>query len=532
MYSILLVDDESPVRHMIRASIVWEDYGFFVIDEAENGLEALELIQEKNPDVVITDIKMPYMDGIALIRELRKTHPTTTVIILSGYDEFSYAQNAVQLGVSYYALKPLSKDDFIDLLKKIKTHLDEKIENLTNRKKLEEVYNNAIPNLMQQLLAELYTGHTDGVMGKAASYNLPCDQDFYMTAVIETSGDDATLDLATVDQILDSYPAYEKFFFHTIFKNNNILTFYHKVKKDRQLEESLFIKSTLNKIDDIKKYISFYTKRECNIGVSRPVYKFTNLAEARRQSICALNYKPYYPYYSIYYIGDLETEDLTILSTQTMDDAVEKLVSEIKLGSCAGVEKSVDELFDKKTGLNPAQTQNSLFKVMTILTNLALGYDIDIANLEGAGQSFASTLSDISTIRTISTRLKKLCCSLNREVKKKRTISSKKFVEEAKKLIEINYKNPAFSLDGISSDLGVSEAYFSSTFKKETGVAFVKALNRARIEHAKALLKSKQLKTYEIADLVGFTDPNYFSFCFKKLEGISPQKYKKTIADL
>ena len=532
MYSILLVDDEIPARHMIRSSIDWEQYGFFVAGEAENGLEALDIIQEKNPDVVITDIKMPYMDGISLIRELRKTHPTTTVIILSGYDEFTYAQNAIQLDVAYYALKPLCKNDFIELLSKIKKHLDEKIESITNRKRLEDAYTNAVSSLTQQLLAEVYEGRTEGVLSRAISYNLPCDQDFYMTAVIEIIGGDVKLNLATVDQVLSSYMSEEKFSFSTIFRNNNIITFYHKIKKDKQLEEPLFIKGTLNKVDDIKKYISFYTKSECNIGVSRPVYSFMDLADSRRQGICALNYKPYYPHYSIYYIGDLETENLTSLSTQTMDDGVERLVSEVKLGSRETVEKAVDELFDRKTGLKPGQLQTSLLKIITILADLAFGYDINITKTEEAWSSLASVLTDVSTIQSISAELKKLCCSFNVEVEKKRKISSKKFVEEAKKQIEINYKNPEFSLDIISNSLGVSESYFSSTFKKECGVAFVKALTSTRIEHAKALLKNKQLRTYEIAELVGFTDPNYFSFCFKKVAGISPQTYRKTMNSL
>ena len=532
MYSILLVDDEIPVRHMIRSSIDWNQYGFFVIGEAENGLEALDIIQEKNPDVVITDIKMPYMDGISLIKELRKTHPTTTVIILSGYDEFTYAQNAIQLDVSYYALKPLCKSDFIELLTKIKNHLDEKIENITDRKRLEDAYTSAVNSLTQQLLSEVYEGHTEGIISKAVSYKLPYDQDFYMTAVIEMTGGDAKLNLATVDQVLASYMTKERSSFSTIFKNNNLITFYHKIKKDKQLEESLFIKSTLNKVDDIKKYISFYTKSECNIGVSRPVYNFINLAESRRQGICALNYKPYYPHYSIYYIGDLETENLTTLSTQTMDDGMEKLVSEVKFGNSETVEGAVDELFDKKTGLNPGQLQTSLLKIITVLADLAFSYDIDITKLEGMDSSLASILTDVSTIHSISAKLKNICCLLNIEIEKKRKISNKKFVEEAKKQIEINYKNSDFSLDIVSNSLGVSESYFSSTFKKECGVAFVKALTATRIEHAKTLLKNKQLKTYEIADLVGFTDPNYFSFCFKKMEGISPQAYRKTINGL
>ncbi len=528
MYSILLVDDETTVRNMIRTSIDWERYGFSIIDEAENGIEALDIIHERNPDVLITDIRMPYMDGISLITEMRKTNTTTTIIILSGYDEFSYAQSAIQLDVAYYALKPLSKEDFIKLLVKIRLHLDKKIENITNRKRLEEAYQNAVTNLTQQLLTEIYEGKTKDILSKAVSYNFPCEQDFYMTAVIELQEKNIEFALVEVEQVLNSCLADDKSFFYTIFKNNNIITFYHKIKTDKKLEEALFIKRTLNKVNDINKSISFYTKLECNIGVSRPVYNFMDLAEARHQGISALNYKPYYPQYSIYYIGDLESANLTFLSTQSMEEGLDRLVSEIKFGNKQSIEKAINELFNKKNGLDPEHIQTSLFKMVTILAELACGYDIAVPEFKKEWASLTSVLVDTGTIRTISTQLKDLCFLLNDEVEKKRKISSKKFVEDAKKQIEFNYNNPDFSLEVISSFLGVSESYFSTTFKKECGVAFVKYLNSTRIENAKKLLKNKELKTYEVAELVGFSDPNYFSFCFKKKEGISPQTYRKT----
>ncbi|MDC7124437.1 MAG: response regulator [Spirochaetales bacterium] len=532
MYSVLLVEDEISVRQMIRASIDWESFGFFVVGEAENGLEALDIIEEKNPDVVITDIKMPYMDGLSLISELRKTHPETTVIILSGYDEFSYAQTAIKLDVTYYALKPLSKEDFSQLLVKIKKYFDDKIESLINKKQLEEAYQNAVSNLKQQLLVKLYEGQTESILSTALSYDLPCDQDIYMTAVIEMEDGDEKLNLTTVNQVLLAFNAEEKKYFSTILEGTNIVTFYKKIKEERALEESSFIRKTLNNLNTIKKQIGFYIKSECIIGVSRPVYNFMELSESRSQAVCALNYRPYYPEYNIYYIGDLETRDLTLLSTQSMEQGMDKLVLEVKLGTSDSIGGAVEELISNKLGLTSAEISASLFKITTILASLALEYNIDIAKIEGAWSSLADILSGVTTIQNITIRLKKFCQSLNEEIEKKRKTSNKQFVEDAKKLIEQNYQDPNFSLEKISSMLCVSEAYFSSTFKKECEITFIGALTKTRMSHAKVLLKNTKMKNYEIALSVGFSDPNYFSFSFKKSEGISPQAYRKKLVNV
>ncbi len=530
MYSILLVDDEVSVRNMIRTSIDWESYGFTVVDDAENGLDALEIIQDKNPDVVITDIKMPYMDGISLIQELRKTHPTTTVIIFSGYDEFSYAQRAVQLDVAYYALKPLAKDDFTALLITLKQHLDEKIEKLTDRKQLEEAYGRARTSLKQQFLADLYEDRDEDDLPDTASYDIPGDRRLYMTALIEVAGGDGKMNLASVDQILSSGIPEADSSFHTILNGFNVITFFDAPDDDHDTDEAMFIRKTLHKISSIKKHISFYVKDACAIGVSRPVRRFSDLPESRRQCICALNYKHRYPDYNIYYIGDLETRDMARITSQSTDDGLAELVAEVKLGSRETVESAVAAFFEKQVGLSAEKLRTILFKVITILSNIALEYDIDITNNSEIWTALTYIVSDVNTIQNISGRMIKFCTNLNAEIEIKRKKSNKRFVEDAKKLIDLHFRDPKFSLNGISESLGVSESYFSSAFKKECGVAFITALNRTRIEHAKTLLHDKQMKVYEVATSVGFSDPNYFSFCFKKMAGVSPQSFRKKMA--
>ena len=139
-YTLILVDDESHVRSNIRKSTPWNDFGFSVIGEANNGIEALELVEDLKPDVIITDIRMPYLDGIELIKQIREINPTITIIILSGYDEFTYAQTAIHYDVKEYILKPVSKKDFCELLSRTKKMLDANYSKVNNINVLKEKY--------------------------------------------------------------------------------------------------------------------------------------------------------------------------------------------------------------------------------------------------------------------------------------------------------------------------------------------------------------------------------------------------------
>ena len=144
MYSILLVDDEEAVRGSIRKLTPWEECGFYVISEASNGLEALSVLSETIPDVIITDIKMPYMDGIEFIKEVRNQYSSSVqIIILSGYDEFTYAQTALKLDVAEYVLKPVSVEAMKEVLSRAKERIDADVARVSDIQMLESFYADA-----------------------------------------------------------------------------------------------------------------------------------------------------------------------------------------------------------------------------------------------------------------------------------------------------------------------------------------------------------------------------------------------------
>ena len=172
LYRILLVDDEEEVRRGIIRKMEWESLGFEVAGDAENGEEALEKVEQLQPDVVITDIRMPYMDGLTLTRRIRQKYPSMRVLIFSGFDDFEYAQQAIKLNVTEYILKPVNVEELSEILTRVRENLDEEIEQRSNINSLRESYLRNQPILRELFLNDLVRGATDeeAVMPKMEEY--------------------------------------------------------------------------------------------------------------------------------------------------------------------------------------------------------------------------------------------------------------------------------------------------------------------------------------------------------------------------
>lgn len=152
-YKVLLVDDEEEVMNAIEHKINWEELGFEVIGKAQNGVKALEIAEKTQPDVVITDIKMPYMDGLELSRKLKEENPSIRIMILTGFDEFEYAKEAVHLEIEEYVLKPVNASELSECMKRLKGALDREWDEKLNIKKLEQYYMESLPLLQTNFFA-------------------------------------------------------------------------------------------------------------------------------------------------------------------------------------------------------------------------------------------------------------------------------------------------------------------------------------------------------------------------------------------
>lgn len=521
MYTILLVDDEDEVRRSIKDLTPWNEYGFSVIGEASNGMEALDFLDEEIPDVIITDIKMPYLDGIGFIEEVRKNISTTVdVIILSGYDEFTFAQTAMRLNVAEYVLKPISLESMQDVLRRTKTRLDEDRAKVSDNKKLESFYKDAIEVYKEKFLVSMIvpTRRQDAsiINERAKEYGLPLSGKLHTIAIIDLPTE--TLPSVAVSEIVEEAMEDERNIIPFQYENQTVIIF----SSDMDTSFSpLFSKQVNRALTMLQSRFIHYFSKSFNMGIGEIVSEVTGLPESYRSALEALNYTQLYPEQHIISISDIETIEND--HSEKGGEHKTELIMAIKFGNKEDTEKAVHAFFEGIA--ETPNVQNTVINILSIISEICASYGKNIATLLQDEDLFLS-LSHANSLSRSELLMTKLALRANESAQGARENSHIQFVENAKRIIKENYANPLFGLEQVTDEISVSPAYFSTTFKKETGISFVQYLTNVRLEKAKEMLKNTNAKTYEIAEKTGFSEPNYFSFIFRKNIGISPSQYR------
>ncbi len=547
MYTILLVDDETTVRDIIRGKTPWEQLGFTVVGEAGNGMEALEAIEESIPDVVITDIKMPYMDGIALAQTIQQRYPAITTVILSGFDEFSYAQSAIRYNVSEYVLKPVSSEDLNQLLLRLKARLDTEITKRNDLAALQATFREILPLMREKFLLSLLTARqmTDdsALMERARLFGIGLKRDLFMVAVLEVTRQHQHLEdkesepqngqllgiaiIKIVNEILDK----EKSDSVAVDFNNQTTILFSMDAPGLESQEMLFTKLVFRKLEHLRTYISKYLGVEVTIGVGAPVKSLKLVNSSYMQAVTALNHCTFFPNQDIVFIKDMEPRNAAAPENLRINDQLRtEFTTAIKLGDDNSIIQALQSMFDELAASNPTQEglQTYMLELLGILSETAAGHGVNLARLHNTTteNNLFGELQNLSTIGKAFRWVSAFACKLREAISGNRQNSHIRFVEDAKQLIFRLHTDMDLGLETVCDQLGVSPSYFSSTFKRETGTSFVQYLTMTRMERAKELLKGTDLKTYEIAEAVGINESNYFSFCFKRYAGISPSQYR------
>ncbi len=189
LYTVLMVDDEENVIRAMQKKIDWESIGFRIMGYAHNGIEALDLVDQETPDVVLTDIKMPYMDGLELAHNLKAMYPAVRILIFSGFDEFEYAKEAIRLEVEEYILKPVDADELQRIFVKLKASLDHEMDEKRNVQKLRDYYMESLPLLQENFFASLVDGSVpeQEITRFLSDYQITMDSPMYTVVVVHTS---------------------------------------------------------------------------------------------------------------------------------------------------------------------------------------------------------------------------------------------------------------------------------------------------------------------------------------------------------
>lgn len=531
MYKLMLVDDESEIREGLREVIDFESLGFEVVGEAANGVAGLQMAESLTPDLIITDIRMPLMNGLHMCRKIRDLLPTAQFILLSGYDEFEYARQAIEVKALGYLLKPISSKEFVEMLKEARQRLDEAAQERANIQQLKQSYQTSLPFLRESLLASLMAGgiSPQDALRHAERYGEDLNAPAYavmMARAGEETGkekvsDPELLPFAVANIMGEVLSSYYK---AHIFRYNGMTAGLLLLENDTPEHFS----QLADHIEEARKVARYYLQCGLHIGISTACRNLATLPAAARQAVNALEYSLLSGTEHALCIKDVERDSNTDL---VMDDyQLRRLSNLIKAGEPEPARALLSQIVARarggKTAVTTYQTymMELLMGFLRIVPSMSLErehFDDDFERISGV------ILGNVPSADEVGALFSGLMDKLMVAISESRRSSGQLIAAEAEEYLKQNYMQESLSLEDLCLHLHVSPSYFSSVFKKETKKTFHQYLTGLRMDRALTLLSAGGLRTAQVAREVGLPDPSYFSYCFKKHFGFPPGQARK-----
>ena len=527
-YRVLLVDDEEELREGIRRKIDWSGLGFALSGAAENGVEALELAEQLQPDVVLTDIKMPYMDGLELCRRLRPLLPAAKLVVFSGFDEFEYARQAVGLNVSEYILKPINAPELSAVLTRLREQLDQERTAQQDIEALRRRYEESLPLLRELFYTRLLDGKIplEQVRERAARYDITLSIGCWAVALVlsdaagdgEDGGPDGLRHLS-VRSFFEQHFTLEGCALRTVLYNEAVALLI-------ELKDEGMLYALTEELGRLCLLAQAHLGLTLFVGLGRPCAGPEQLRSSAEGAAAAADYRVLMGVEQVLYIGDLEPNRSACLTLEEADQRA--LSAAVKLGTREQVADLIHAQVDRVRAARLSLPQSHLFfqEMLTTLTRLAQANGVEIGEVFGPRFTGMVSITDFRSLGELEEWLLGRTLRLWERLSRQRTDSAWKTVEQARGFIAARYADCELSVETSCAHLHLSPAYFSTLFKRETGESFITCLTRVRMEHAARLLRDTDEKTYRIAEQTGYADPNYFSYVFKKHFGLSPSKFR------
>ncbi len=526
MIKILIVDDEFLVRGLL-ASYLSDLTEIEVVGAVGSAREALDFIEETIPDIIFTDINMPIMDGMQMARNILMQRPYIKVIVITGYEEFDYARQGIELGIKDYLLKPVDKSELIRCINKtIEEIKNERKKDLELSKIMAQLNEDKI-HLKEMFLAEL-------VSRPMSLEEIGKQFEFFAIPFLDKSRKFKSFQVVTVEvlwgteqlnnEFLDLYSL--KALVKGIFSDDESMQMFFDAEKRLVVLRSL--NGYYTSYQHLKTVLRGSFMGSFVIGVSRMTNSIINIHKAYRESLEAASAYKFIGINKCIHYEDLDIVQMKSVDTFRIDDEeLGQLLFLVKSGVKDGANKILDDMFSR----NVEDIEELRIQVGKILIMfLSMMNDLDLGNATPPYQQ-EHLLRQLYKIRTLPEFQELVVQTFNDTIdciNNVRTNMVKSTINEIENYLQSNLSDSELSLTGVASYFYMNSSYLSRVFKQKKGISFREYINKLRMEKASEFLKDTDIKLYEIGKKVGIQDPNYFSLLFKKYMGMSPSEYRNT----
>ncbi len=530
MLKVFLVEDEFVVREGIKKNIDWEAYGYEFCGEATDGEIAFPMIQKLKPDIVITDIKMPFMDGLALSKLIKKEFPWMEIIILTGYETFEYAKEALKIGVAEYLSKPISGNELLKEVDNIAARIEEKRKEREIKEKymleMEENYSKDRKDLFQYLI----TGNKalPELMEITEKLKINLSSIWYNIVLFEIKpsnnmNNEYSDSIVEIEQRLKSME-YEKYI---IIFDRNLEGKAFLFKGDSEEELSAFQNEFLSKLQNM---LMEYNDVQYFGGVGMPVNRLSELKRSFEKARRAFAHR-YFVNVNQILNSDVIIRDegakkeFNISNVDTKQIDRKRIKEFLKVGEKEEVVYFVDDFFKD---LRESAMESNMFR-QYITMDTYFGVVDFVESIQMQKEEIEAFDLDSGILKNAQTAMDYVIRIIEQAMELRERSASNKYgdvVEEVAKYIENNYGSEELSLNVVAEHVNFSPNHLSMVFSQQTGQTFIKYLTDYRMNKAKELLRCTNKKSSIIASEVGYKDPHYFSFVFKKTQNMTPTQYR------
>ena len=545
MLKIFLAEDEVIVRETIKRMIPWEDLGFELVGEAADGEMALPLLLRQKPDLLITDIKMPFMDGLTLAKVAKKEIPGLKVVILSGYDDFNYAKQAINIGVEDYLLKPITKNALIERLTEIRSRYEHEKTQKEYYEKFHREMQAYEKNSSRDFFEALVSGSMDmmeiyrrseklGLDIVAEAYNvliftMNCEEDFSGQREGYSEWEAESLELL------------EEFFSENtsaMLFRCNIFSYGVLIKGQKETieENTRSCVSEIQRILDRKEQ-----KRQWFVAAGEPVERLSQIQKSYYSASRAFSQRYLYDENILYYdeMASMEkknvTEDDSTYLQKVDVNALNPVILQkfLSNGLLEETENFVKDYF-YAIGQEPLEslvfrnyvTLNVRFSVMSFLKEI--GCDTRTLEQEDTEDVLSESSKSLENAIAYAEKIISQAIALRDQNSGNKNRS---ILKTAVDFIDSHYMEEDMTLNKAANAANVSANHFSALFSQNMGQTFIEYLTNLRMNKAKEYLRCTSMRSSEIAGEIGYKDAHYFSYLFKKTQGMTPSDYRKARED-